>query len=368
MGWDDMALHGSQRYRFGWKYHIGVCLIALLGFSLYWFGVVRDAHPSHRNDAWVSSGINIAIFYLNFLWVWPLAVISGRLRWGWVLLILATNVLVMAAASLAVSTAFGNLQIDLEGLRPMDILSIFGGSIRNLFPYAIPNLFSLLTGLVAFLVEWIYLPFANRKDTERKIQQARQAWRRAQLDPHLLDTHLVVLSVITRESRHKAQLALDHTIKVIQFYIGDNDPAAPIQLEDEIACVQHLIEIQRIRYGDALNWRLETEGNVAGISVAPMMLMPLAENIMRYAEVDRLDAPAVIGIRAMDDNLVITTENRIRITKGRQGSGTGLSNLEERLGYAYPGRHRLTVREERGWFYTELIIYNVREPQPYDGR
>src|SRR5690606_32715036 len=155
-----------------------------------------------------------------------------------------------------------------------------------------PLLLVLAASVVAFLVEWIFPPFANRERLYREVSQLRIAWRRAQLDPHLLDTHLVMLSVITRESHTKAQLALDYTIRVIQFYIGGNDPQAPIQFDDEVTCLRNLMEIQRLRHGDRLNWQLEIEGNITGIEITPMILMPLAENMVRYAVLNDPHLPA----------------------------------------------------------------------------
>ncbi|PPK99142.1 hypothetical protein [Parapedobacter indicus] len=352
----------SVRYRFGWIYHLSVCLAALLCFLFYWYGAVRPAHPSHRADVWISLLISIPIFYINFLWVWPFTAAKGHLRWGRTLLVVTCNLLGMISLSVAISMILGNLEIDWEDFTPKDVFSLVDGSIRNFAPYALPNLLSLLASWVAFIIERIYPPYANRTKIRQEIQQARQAWRRAQLDPHLLDTHLLMLSVITRESKASVQLALDYTIRVVQFYIGGNDPRAPIKLVDEIECIRCMIEIQSIRYGAALNWKLEVDVDVdelAGINTIPMVVIPLAENMIRYAVLNRADAPAVIRVRLAEEDLWITAENRIRIEKGREGSGTGLANLEERLQYAYPDRYRLATRKDDGWFYTEIVIFGI---------
>jgi len=347
----------SARYRFGWAYHLRVCLVAFLGFLFYWYGAVRPAHPSHRDDVWVSLMISMPAFYINFLWVWPLVVSDERWQWGRVLLVIASNLVVMVALSLVISVVFGNLEIDWEGFTPKDVLSLVDGSVRNFAPYTLPSVLSLLASWVAFIIERIYPPYANRGKIRREIQQARLAWRRAQLDPHLLDTHLLMLSVISRESKANVQAALDYTVRVVQFCVGGNDPEALVKLADEIECIRCVIEIQRLRYGTALNWQLEVEpADLAGVSTIPMVAMPLAENMIRYAVLNQADAPAVIRVRLVGGNLWITSENRIRIQKGREGSGTGLSNLDERLRYAYPGRYRLRAWKEGDWFYTEIMI------------
>lgn len=352
----------ATRYRFGWKYHIAVVSISFLFFMGYWYGVVRHAHPSHRMDLWILAAVGFAVFYINFLVGWSLCMVNYQFRWQRVPFVVFANACLVVVLLLVLSAVFGNLSIDFTGFKLAYLYTLFDGSVRNAVPYFLPMGGFLALSFVGFMVEWIYLPFANRDETERKIQQARQAWRRAQLDPHLLDTHLVMLSVITRESQTKAQLALDYTIKVIQFYIGGNDPGKPIKLAEEIECIASLIEIQRIRYGDALNWRLEIAGDVPDIAIIPMTLMPLAENMVRYAELNLAGAPAVMHVQMTDGDLFVTTENCIRIEEGRKSSGTGLSNLRERLEYAYPGRFRLNARNENGWYYVELVITGLTNP------
>lgn len=353
-----------ERYRFGWRYHLLLNTVTLAGFSIFWYSTIRMAHPGNRNDIWIWLGIGLALFYVNFLWVWPWAVVKGRLNWLRLLLITIANIAVLIALPIALSVAAGSLTINLENAKPADILSLFNGSIRNFFPYTLPFLLVLAASLVAFLMEWIFPSFANRDRHQKEVNQLRLAWRRAQLDPHLLDTHLVMLSVITRESQAKAQLALEYTIKVIQFYIGGNDPQAPIQLEEEVACLRSLIKIQRIRHDKQLNWQLEIEGDIAGISITPMILMPLAENMVRHATLNHPHVPAVIRIRVVEQNLFITTENHIRIHKGGRGSGTGLANLRERLNFVYPQQHRLAAWPHGDRFYVELAITGIAKQEP----
>lgn len=352
-----------ERYRFGWRYHLLVNAIALVGFITFWYTTIRVAHPGHRNDIWVSLALGAVVFYVNFLWVWPLAVVKNRLRWLRIVAIGAANLVVIVAFPIALSVMLGGLAIDLEDVKPADLLSLVDGSILNLFPYLMPQLLVLVISMVAFLVEWIFPPFANKDEHEQETNRLRMAWRRAQLDPHLLDTHLVMLSVITRESQEKTQRAFELTTSVIQFYIGGNDPHAPILLEDEVMCLRNLMEIQRLRYGRRLNWHLEIEGDLAGILITPMVLMPLAENMIRYATLNHAHISAVIRVKAVEGNLYVSTENHIRIGNRRSGNGTGLTNLNERLSFVYPEQYSLSTRAEGGRFYVELEIAGIAEAE-----
>src|SRR5690606_6347977 len=110
----------------------------------------------------------------------------------------------------------------------------------------------------------------------------------------------------------KVPQVLQYTNRVVHFCIGSNDPQACIQLMDEIECIGCMIKTQYIRYGDALNWRLEVDTvDLNGVEIIPMVVLPLAENMIRYGVLNRADAPAVIRVQVVEGSLRVATENQI---------------------------------------------------------
>ena len=94
------------------------------------------------------------------------------------------------------------------------------------------------------------------------------------------------------------------------------------------------------------------------------MLTPLAENMVRYATLNHVEFPAVIRVKVAEGLLTITAENHIRISEGRRGSGTGLTNLRERLRFVYPGQYNLSTHAYNDCFYVTLKIPGVSQGEP----
>ena len=358
-----MEAKSVKRYRFGWKYHLLIISLTLLGLLGYWYGVVRNAYPTHRNDLWMLAVIGLGFFYVNFVAVWPAAIAERKHRLTWIVLIFAANHLILFGVLIYLSVNFGNLEIHIMDMDIHDVRTLLDGSVSNFVPYVFPVSVGVVTSLFAFLIESIYHPFATKDESERELQKVKLAWRQAQLDPHLLDSHLVLLRVITAESPEKAQAAFDRTVEVIQFYIGGNKPGADISFEKEVACVRNMMMLQRIRYGDSLNWLLEIDGDITGIATMPMVVIPLVENMMRYAVLNHPDKPATVQIRVVDTDLLIRAENYVRINHGQKGSGVGLTNLKERLSYVYPSRHQLSIRHQNDRFVVKLALYGIIEKE-----
>ena len=349
-----------DRYRFNFRYHLAVGAMALVVLLIYWFGVLVPAHQTNRRDIWLMLLQLTVMFYVNFLKTWPWAIRDEVLKWHWVAGIVLLNLIFAVGIGLGISLQYGDLSVDFSDIGIAEIGSLFDGSVPNFYAYLLlPPLATLALSYMTFYIEWTYGPFANRKKWQRELLELRMAWRRAQLDPHLLDMHLVVLSAITRQSRIKAQQALDYTIKVVHFHIGGNDPGEKIKFVDEIESISCLREIQRIRIGEKLNWLFKIAPGLEQIEIIAMTVMVFAENQVRYAVLDCPTDAAVLEVSLQEGNLIISARNRINRVKPRHGSGTGMSNLEERLAYSYPGRVHLNSRMGGDRYEAQLTINDI---------
>lgn len=350
-----------DRYRFNFKYHLAIGSMVLSVLLVYWFGVLVPAHQTHRHDIWGLLIVLVVLFYGNFLNSWPWCIQGETLAWHRMAGIVFSNLFVASVVGLWVSFRYGGLSINFSEIGlAAGVLTLFDGSVSNFYAYlTLPVLAILALSFFTFYIEWTHGPFANRKDWQRQLAGLRMAWRRAQLDPHLLDMHLVVLSAVTRKSKAKAQQALDYTIRVVHFHIGGNEPGAKIRLVDEIETVRCVLEIQRIRFGQRMNWHFSVGDGLEQIEMMAMTIMVFVENQIRYAVLDDPEKPAVLEVGLRNGQLVITARNYVRRVKPRHGSGTGMANLKERLADSYPGRFRLESWTDGDCYTAELAINDI---------
>lgn len=349
-----------DRYRFNFRYHLAIGGMVLGLLLMYWFGVLVPAYQTNRYDIWLLILLLIVLFYLNFLYCWPWAIRSDMASRCRVAAIVVLSVVITDAMALLISVQFGDLSVNFAGFDLAALWSLFDGSVPNFYAYLLlPALINLGFSYTTYYIELTHGPFANRKTWLKELSDLRMAWRRAQLDPHLLDMHLVVLSAITRQSKVKAQQALDYTIRVVHFHIGGNDPGEQIRLADEIETVRSLLAIQRLRLGSKMTWHINVGKGLEQIAIMPMTVMVFAENQVRFAVLDNPAAPAVLEVGLRGGDLFMKARNRIRGIKARQGSGTGMANLQERLEASYAGRFQLHARVVGDWYEAQLTIHNI---------
>lgn len=104
------------------------------------------------------------------------------------------------------------------------------------------------------------------------------------------------------------------------------------------------------------------EGDLNGIRITPLILLPFVENLFKYAELTDPNCPAEIAIQATEQTLTFTTSNKKRKTISFLSPGIGIENIKTRLKAQYPERHELCIRNEENRFDVQLTIEQNQQP------
>lgn len=189
---------------------------------------------------------------------------------------------------------------------------------------------------------------------EAAASAARLAALRYQLNPHFLFNTLNAISslIVTRDyADADAMLA-----KLSEFLRAtlSAEPEGLIELEDELATLQHYLEIESVRFGERLEVEFVCPADLNDALIPSFALQPLVENAIKYAVAPSI-RPVVVRIEAASDAdmLVLMVEDNgdaARAAEIKSGTGVGLANVRQRLQVLYGGRASVdTVRREGGF-------------------
>jgi len=180
---------------------------------------------------------------------------------------------------------------------------------------------------------------------------ARLAALRYQLNPHFLFNTLNAISslIVTREYR-PADAMLAELSEFLRATLAA-DPDAVIALEDELATLQHYLEIESVRFGDRLAVEFECPPELEDALLPGFTLQPLVENSIKYAVAPSADAVTIrVAARAEEGRLVITVEDDGTGGEVKPGTGVGIANISQRLATLYGDDASLeTVRRDPGF-------------------
>ena len=135
--------------------------------------------------------------------------------------------------------------------------------------------------------------------------------------------------------------------------------ATRVPLGEEVAAVQAYLEVEALRLGDRLVWRIDRDGDLDGVTVPPLVLQPLAENAIRHGAGSRLGATELVvtvrpGLLAVEDRP--HGPQRGAAAKPQRGAGVALDELRERLALAYGDRATLSAGPHADGWRAEIAI------------
>jgi len=210
----------------------------------------------------------------------------------------------------------------------------------------------LTTG--AYLV-WQYavVLIANRNKAQNELSALK-----AQINPHFLFNNLnTIYSMASKNDQRTADVIL----KLSDFlrYVLYDTTSETIPLGKEAEIIRIYVSLQKERvHPEITRIELTTDGKFNGIEIAPLLLLPLAENCFKHGKgVNSGTIQIYLGFDGKQ--LIFKTENNIALrekTHAAGNGGIGIQNVEKRLQLIYPGHHSLEYGEKDGVFKLEMKI------------
>jgi len=188
--------------------------------------------------------------------------------------------------------------------------------------------------------------FQRYKERERLLAQAELHLLKAQLQPHFLFNTLHTISAMMHEDVEGADRMVQRLSELLRLAlqsVGEHE----VPLRREIEFLESYLAIERVRFQEQLELKLEVDAEALGALVPSMFLQPLAENSIRH------------GFGANRKGGVITLQAERRegwlrlafIDNGRGfpeseaqllSPGLGLSNTRRRLEQLYASAFELS--------------------------
>lgn len=204
-----------------------------------------------------------------------------------------------------------------------------------------------LIGFLLYLVMLVvfYLHQNHQKQLQRSeresqllanLQNAEIDLLRSKLNPHFLFNSLNSLNALIQTDTEKASFMLVQLSDFLRFSI-EKDKQERLSLEDEIKNLDRYIAIERIRFGNRLNYIKEISEQALHLKLPAMLLQPLVENAIKYGIGSKLDDVEIkITANQQSDYLVLELMNDFdKSVIVRKGSGNGLDNVRKRLEMIY---------------------------------
>jgi len=171
------------------------------------------------------------------------------------------------------------------------------------------------------------------------LEEQRMLALRAQFEPHFLFNALNAISALVREGDRTLALGGIGRLSDLLRYALSASVRNTVTVAAELQFVRDYLDLQRLRYGDRLQVRIEGDDALLhDVDCPPLLLQPLIENALRH-DLDCHDGPSDIRLSFVPDGAALTirvTNPALAQASPNPGAGLGIANTRERLRLMHP--------------------------------
>lgn len=179
---------------------------------------------------------------------------------------------------------------------------------------------------------------------EAKLLRIQQSWAQQDLPPHLLFNSLSVARGLIKKEPEKARQAMTLISKLAKYYVKQcKSPDIP--LGEELEQLALLMELYALRFGTELALGIQVPEKMDGLTIIPMLLIVLLENMAQHGILTDPDRQAQLRISSVGRRTEIIAHNYVRgqSARGSEGLGIAIDNIRKQLNLRYPGKSKVQI-------------------------
>jgi len=195
----------------------------------------------------------------------------------------------------------------------------------------------------------------KQKEIAIELATAKNAYLKAQINPHFLFNTLTYIYNSTHKTEPKAAEAVRYLSKLTRYALECEHGPEIIDLEEEISQVENLLQLSRLRQ-PALFIDFCYNEAIEEIRIIPLVLLTLTENMVKHGDLSHADTPGKITLKLENGVFILKTSNLINTGLNDTGFHTGLENIRQRLLHTYGKQAKMTCGAKDEYYEVSISI------------
>ena len=222
----------------------------------------------------------------------------------------------------------------------------FLAAARTSLAFQVPTF--LIVYALILSITYVVDSRARTARLNEELSRAQLAALRTQMEPHFMFNTLNSIAGLVRD--HQNEAAVSMLVGVSEFLrrATEDSHRSQVTLAEEVEYLQRYLDIQKVRFGERLQIRLDIPAELARAQVPNLLLQPLVENAIQHGIARRVAGGTVRVAAALE-------HGRLHVSVCNDGpqlpadwqaphTGVGIGNLRTRLEILHGKDSRLDLR------------------------
>jgi hypothetical protein len=175
---------------------------------------------------------------------------------------------------------------------------------------------------------------------------------RRQIEPHFLFNALNAIAGLVREKRNEDAVSMIAGLSDFLRRVVEDSHRQEVPLLEELEFAQKYLEIQKVRFAERLQFRVDVPEELYAARVPNLILQPMVENAIKHGIAKRVQGGEIrIGAYRENGRLALSVYNDgpgLSVGWDTANNGIGISNVRTRLQSLYGEEFALKVSDGDG--------------------
>ncbi|MEX0997334.1 MAG: histidine kinase [Flavobacteriaceae bacterium] len=190
--------------------------------------------------------------------------------------------------------------------------------------------------------------------SQLKLKEQELNYLKIQIHPHFLFNTLNTIYGFALKKADETPEMILKLSNLLDYLLYQADKPF-VSIQEEINHIHDYIELEKMRFHDALDISFTTHNITKDFKIAPMLLLPFVENSFKHGLIRNKQLKITIDMSCENKTLFFYIENTHSRAHNSQ-KGIGLENIKKRLDLLYCNQYILDIEDESELFKVALTL------------
>ncbi|WP_298540003.1 histidine kinase [uncultured Aquimarina sp.] len=212
-------------------------------------------------------------------------------------------------------------------------------------------------GMAVFFLRRNMIIQREKEDKEKLQKEMELNYLKEQVNPHFFFNSLNSIYALSRQQSPETPDVVMQLSELMRYQL-ESSKKETVLLKEELEFIENYLLLEEKRLSKRCIVELVIEGNLSGLKISPMLLIPFVENAIKHGaqstnEQSKIDIYATIKDTTLHF-VVVNSKPTVVIASNR--NGLGLENVRRRLGLLYPNAYTLNIADKGNEYHVNLTI------------